>query len=877
MPKTFASYFDADTDDERAASKRASKSAPTAAGRSTSASRAKVRNSALDVLKSVRTRASALVLRPVSTNVARPEPDCATARPSISSQHTAVSRATTSSYAFLSRPHTPSTRASSPPATGGDLAITRSRTKSFPGRASFLKLSKRDTALSAASLTAATSGPIVDPATLPSFFEDTGYAERNPPQPAYSRPATPAAPAPAPLRVHARLPPLRKAKSATAGVFRARKQPKKGCAVEVPDACNAFDWVPSEECFTSPRSPPPVPPLPSAVAGQKWSAEEDEGELVVPEYVFARRGSVTSTCTNSTLASCKSTSSLGERLASLLPLALPSKSKTRARSKLSLAVTVDSSPSTDSNRTWSPVTPTNFAFPPPGTGQSECGHGQDYEESAEDACRIGRVLTPEPDPFAKADIKVSRVVGADATPRGFRRDEVKVRGDGVRHYQSGWDLDGMDDTPEYDLPARHTRSRLGISPSMSRRKLPPAEFDSPSRASPTGTFTSPGSVDSFEDDRASYTFGQVPNPTQMQLVSRFSTPTCSSCSSCSIYSEEGRGEDLSADVSVDETFVFGTPMPVSHDVEPALGESPRTIPMPSPRSPDKRASVGACTSPKAHPRILARASLPASPPSSHALYAHVGSPARVAQPKFQTRSDLQTPSPARRKASVRTVASEPASRVNRPGSPFPLMRGLSDSARGGRLGRTPRSPRSPRADDDVTRVEDVFTMVAKGSEEASEKALDNSFVLPTADAVKVYLRSGSPVEPFEWRADQQPTHSNIDLEDRQTPRPPSPTGSCIRLPLAGSVHVPHSSVDSTATVTPASLRAALCAELDPACRPLSIDRAPADLAGQTNVGGEDDAECVDEGGRAQTRSRASTFYSAKSCVDSASSVLPDGA
>ncbi|PCH33223.1 hypothetical protein WOLCODRAFT_159918 [Wolfiporia cocos MD-104 SS10] len=803
MLKTSAtSYFDADTDDERAASKRASKSAPTTAGRSTSASRAMVRNSAFDVLKSVRTRASAFVLRPVSTNIARPEPDCATARPSISSQHTSLPAH--SQHARL---------LALPPATGGDLAITRSRTKSLPGRASFLKLSKRDTALSAASLAAAISGPTVDPATLPSFFEDTGYAECNPPQPAYSRPATPAAPAAAPLRVHTRFPPLRKVKSATAGVFRARKQPKKGCAVEVPDACNAFDWVPSEECFTSPRSPPPVRPLPSAITGQKLGAQEDEGELVVPEYVFARRGSATSTCTDSTLASSKSTSSLGERLASLLPLALPSKPKTRARSKLSLAVTVDSSPSTDSNRTWSPVIPTNFAFPPPSTGQSECGHGQDYEESAEDACRIGRVLTPEPDPFAKADIKISRTISADATPRGYRRDKVKC------------------------ARAARTRSRPGISPSLSRRKLPPAAFDSPSPASPTRTFTSPGSVDSFEDEQASFRFGQAPNPTQMQLVSRFSTPTCSSCSLCSIYSEEGRGEDPPADVSVDETFVFGTPTPMPDDAEPALGEV-------SPDDPHGLAAFSgqAC--------ICRRVHIADDAPA----YSHVDSPARVAQPKFQMQGHLRTLSPARRKASVRTVVSEPASRAT--GSPFPLMRGLSDSARGGRLGRTPRLPRSPRTDDDVTWVEDVFTVAAKGGEEPRGKALDDSFVLPTAIAVKVYLRSGSPVEPYEWRANQ-PTHSDIDLEDRLPPA----FFYWLMHPLATRRECPRAEF----------------LKLDPARRLLSIDHFLAGLAGQTHAGDEGDAECAEEAGRVQTRSRASTFYSARSCVDSASSVPPNDA
>ncbi|CCM06312.1 uncharacterized protein FIBRA_08564 [Fibroporia radiculosa] len=290
----------------------------------------KSRSSALSILKNVRTRASALVLRPLDTNIDLAATPHASTRPSISSQGTVVSR-TTSSFAFLSRPSSPSQNTRPFPSTSGNslsLARSRSRTKSVPDRVSFLKLHpKRELASATVSMPASrpSLGALPQPPVdLPSFFEDTGYTERRPPPPAYSRPSTPAAPTMPSLRVHSRLPPLRKAKSASTSIFRGKQSKSRGAptadTVAAAESRTAFDWSASghlewpfgaddDNCFMSPRDPPPVPPLPPSLGGQKWDLSECgdvEGELEVPAYVFARRGSATSTCTSSSVVSIRS-------------------------------------------------------------------------------------------------------------------------------------------------------------------------------------------------------------------------------------------------------------------------------------------------------------------------------------------------------------------------------------------------------------------------------------------------------------------------------------------------------------------------------------------------------------------------------------------
>lgn len=58
-----------------------------------------------------------------------------------------------------------------------------------------------------------------------------------------------------------------------------------------------------------PRDPPPVPPIPvrlrGLVGGWEGEGEDNDALLEVPDYVFARRGSATSTCTTSTMVSSR--------------------------------------------------------------------------------------------------------------------------------------------------------------------------------------------------------------------------------------------------------------------------------------------------------------------------------------------------------------------------------------------------------------------------------------------------------------------------------------------------------------------------------------------------------------------------------------------
>lgn len=892
--ETSLSCFDTDTDDDHISAYLPSRAHSTTDASRLSVTYTKSRASALNMLKQVRVRASALVLRPANTNIdfSNSEPLAPQSLPriSVSSQNT-VTSLTNSSFAFLSRPHTPfeTPRPSVPFPFNSttDLALSRSRTRtrSFPGPMSILKFSHRQVtpATISPAVSACTTEPPSARVDLPSFFEDTGYTERRPVPPTYSRPTTPVTSATTPLRVHARLPPLRKAKSASTGIFRGRGTKSKGpCPESAAVAAATIDgqWTFDEGEFMRPRDPPPVPPIPvrlrGLVGGWEGEGEDNDALLEVPDYVFARRGSATSTCTTSTMTSTKTTSSLGERIASLLPLALPSKAKFRARSKLSLATTVtaDSSPSTD--RTYSPVTPTNYAFPPSSTeiySKTEHCHGQDLE-SNDYVHGLERVFTLESDPFKKAEIEVER---GDSTPTP--RSGTPLVGRTRRPRGLGIDMDGADGIQGIDIHSWREGARGFSKPPARRIPTVAAIFDSPSPRSPAYTFPSSCSVYTDQAGRDEEDVPDTPSTIasfgdRAFPVSRFSTPSSSrsfrsSCSSM-LDAEEARerafGGDINADI--DATFVFGSPAPAPVMIEGQTMES----------ASNRRATVEECPSPaiQGNPqslarraRVAARASMPPSPPSVPAKQTQERKSLPPSPPISMSRYIQRSPaSPTRRKASVRTVASEPApgeSRgVMRPGSPFPLMRGLSDGSPRGREGRRRKLQTRYEAKraiddnkvavaDDQSKYEEDLDFVDSGvmidmsvvvnppeQTEDDEDALEDSFVLPAVEAAKLFLRSDKD-------------SMDIDYENKAVLHPPSPSGSCIRLGVANGLHSTNPSTDSDATMTPERYQSALRREsLREAEREVEWDRCTALSSATTQS-----SSCS-----------AGTFYSARSSVES---------
>lgn len=415
-------------------------------------------------------------------------------------------------------------------------------------------------------------------------------------------------------------------------------------------------------------------------------------------------------------ASSRSTSSLSERIAAMFQ----TKAKLRARSKLSLAITTgsaNSSPSTDSTCTWSPVTPTHgFTFPASSTAalvytQPEQNYSTVFEE---DASQIGRVLTPEADPFAKADVAISRF-STDVTPtrpvspgvkygsrRGSRQSNLRTRK--ARSAQQGWDfkdsstqmMEEADDIPVVYSRARgsRSRSRLPTFVDESSPRSPIYELPSSCSIYPAGGPDAPLSP---------FLVGPAAR-TRANLVSRFSMSTDSLPSSHSSFAGSADGRALN-DVDVDTTFVFGSPGVKDPIVRDFAQRSPKL----------KRTTMDISGSPRAVKPIVrssTRASLPSSSPSTHARYAQCMAPA------------LAT---TKRQASVRTSASEPPLRVQRPSSPFPLVQGLSDGSPKG-LG-IDLSHDSPAGGDPVN-DSGMFCDVAVKDETIYDDAFEDSFVLP---------------------------------------------------------------------------------------------------------------------------------------------------
>ncbi|KAI0825252.1 hypothetical protein BC628DRAFT_1419238 [Trametes gibbosa] len=317
---------------------------------------------------------------------------------------------------------------------------------------------------------------------LPSFFEDTGYQVAKPAAPHYSRPTTPASGSGP--RIHTRLPPLRKSKSGGQGLFsrggRRGNSKSDENAPAKPGLGNSAFWdapvdgrTPSP--FTCPRDAPPIPAIVNPLARDSL---DDFDAPLPPAYVFERRGSATSTST----ASTRSTSSISSKISSIVSIAFPSKMRTNARSKLNLSIatgpdptSTHSSPSTLSSlpSPTTPVSPTT-AFPrsqpyifPSGLDM----HSQDHSfvEAKEDALAIGRVLTPEADPFAKADISIP-IEGPPRppTPPVSRRASSQTSPPIGLYRAPTWDEERV----KAIGPMKRTRNSLPASPVSSASTFP---------------------------------------------------------------------------------------------------------------------------------------------------------------------------------------------------------------------------------------------------------------------------------------------------------------------------------------------------------------------------------------------------------------------
>ncbi|KAI0651414.1 hypothetical protein C8Q79DRAFT_1017201 [Trametes meyenii] len=516
---------------------------------------------ALRVFHQVRTRASAFVLGPRAPSVSRPSsplpfqpiPPLSRISPTLVPSPSPLSMVDLN----LDRPPSrPRSRAESLPRT---LLFKRETTPppplptrqtrpntsagtrtASPGLRSFFDDSpvKSKRAYSRPSTSASTVHPLsrMDSALavrstefLPSFFEDKGYQVPKPPAPHYSRPSTPISGETA--RIHTRLPPLRKAKSGGQGLFSRgnRKGSSKPSGEFVRTGPVYEHWgsqrdVNTPSPFTCPREVPPLPKGASSVGRDDFNDMDDP---LPPSYVFERRGSATSNSTmrrNDAMASTRSSSSLSSKISSIVGIAFPSKMRMQARSKLNLSIatgpdpaSAHSSPSTMSSLSspTTPVSPTAtfprsqpYVFP-----GSIDGHSQEpsFAETEEDALAIGRVLTPEADPFAKAEIAVP-IEGTPRppTPPVSRRASSQTSPPVCLQRTTTWD----GDREQAPAPMKRLRNSLPASPVSS-------------------AFTFPSSCSVYRGRESSPFVNSPPTPKRNgppSAWSPFSTPAASSTS-----------------------------------------------------------------------------------------------------------------------------------------------------------------------------------------------------------------------------------------------------------------------------------------------------------------------------------------------------------
>ncbi|KAL4244587.1 hypothetical protein ABKN59_010888 [Abortiporus biennis] len=442
----------------------------------------------LNLFKSIRTRAST-VLRSYSysspsdfdlhsisetslPSTARPSTSSRTALDNIQQPRPSTSHSITSRSSFAFSPF--------------DLthALSRSRSQSLPR--SFLDIS-----------TSSRQTPMVSQSIQPysSFFDDSALNPRHP-VPSYARPSTPASRSK--LHIHTRLPPLRKSRSYALTSFtnssRKRNSSKTsdipqppysapigttgfGFAVSLDDPVDPLDPSCTRSPFSSPRAPPPIP-------------TNIEPTLHVPAYVFERRGSATSTNTTS---STRTISTLGDRISQAFSgsMALPfSKSQSRSKSSLSLF-----SPRSMASP-CSPLTPNSIIFPSnyslvqdnsayPSSNVSNPSKVS-FVETKDEILAIGRVLTPEDDPFAKPEL----VYEEDITPRAM----LDLRGSPNRVHRGSLQEDTLRRTPDQWPPRRGS----AVAPSRADR-MSMNQFCSPSPAYmfPSAAYSSPNATHSL--------------------------------------------------------------------------------------------------------------------------------------------------------------------------------------------------------------------------------------------------------------------------------------------------------------------------------------------------------------------------------------------
>lgn len=244
----------------------------------------------LSFIKSIRSRASAIIRSPNTSDQSSfqsqsttPTPSVpSTARPSVSSRRALTPRPQHQQFDPLqidipSISQTAPSRSASPfhfSPTDLKRALARDRSHSLPR--SFLDISHKD---------GQSPPPLPSPDTLQSFFDDSAYTSKS-----HSNPLVPAVAAFPTVQFHTRLPPLRKSKSFAPSLFKkhARKQPFSPPPVPASAwSLLSADHSPTAEprCpspYTNPRDPPPPPTA---------------AHLTVPQYILDRRGSTTSTCT----------------------------------------------------------------------------------------------------------------------------------------------------------------------------------------------------------------------------------------------------------------------------------------------------------------------------------------------------------------------------------------------------------------------------------------------------------------------------------------------------------------------------------------------------------------------------------------------------
>ena len=317
--------------------------------------------------------------------------------------------------------------------------------------------------------------------------------------------------------------------------------------------------------------------------------------------------------------STRSSGSLSTRLSNLVGLALPSKLRLRGRSKLNLSIATDSeeasansSPSTLSS--LSPPSTPSSPTPPFARAQAQVFSGNVNDtvpqssgmEADEDALAIGRVLTPDADPFAKADIvlplhmtpsqltPLTRRASSQDSPSSFNRVVT-------------WDDQGK------PHPVKRVRNSLPVPPVSTSQTFPSS--------------SSAALSDSLGSD-ASYTFPARVSPAQTPKrngpPSAWSPLKPDSAQTERPEADSSRPQSPSKSALKRSSQMPPSPTRATHVAIP--GKAPPLFPPPSLPPPDRALPGVPSSSPRAPPvppKVLrghvarGHQSLPPSPPTSY--------------------------------------------------------------------------------------------------------------------------------------------------------------------------------------------------------------------------------------------------------------------